>query len=162
MLIRPATDADLDAILAIHNDAILNSSAIWDHTPVDRAEREEWMADRVNAGHPVLVVEDGGEVVGYGSYAPWRWKYGYRNTVEDTIYLAASHQGRGIGKLLLTELIDHARAAGHHVMLADIESSNAASIALHLNLGFEEVARLEEIGQKFDRWLDLTILRLAL
>ena len=162
MLIRDATDADLDGILAIHNDAIVNSSAIWDHTVVDRAEREAWFEERTSAGHPVFVVEDEGQVVGYASYAPWRWKYGYRNTVEDTIYLAASHQGQGIGHTLLIRLIDHARAAGHHVMLADIESGNAASIAMHLRLGFEEVARLEEIGQKFDRWLDLTILRLAL
>ena len=162
MLIRDATDADLDAILEIHNDAILNSPAIWDVETVDRAEREQWLHERTSVGHPVLVVEDDGAVVGYATYAPWRWKYGYRNTVEDSIYLAASHQGRGIGRTLLTQLIDHARTAGHHVMLADIESSNAASISLHKSLGFEEVARLDEIGRKFDRWLDLSILRLAL
>lgn len=162
MVIRDATDADLDAILAIHNDAILNSPAIWDDAPVDRAEREEWFAVRVNAGNPVLVVEVDGVVVGYGTYAPWRWKRGYRNTVEDSIYLAAGAQGKGIGRALLTELIDHARASGHHVMLADIESSNAASIRLHESLGFERAGQLNEIGQKFDRWLDLTILALRL
>jgi L-amino acid N-acyltransferase YncA len=162
MLIRLAADADLDAILVIHNDAILNSPAIWDDSPVDRAEREEWFTVRTKAGNPVLVVEDDGVVVGYASYAPWRWKRGYRNTVEDSIYLAASHQGRGIGRTLLAQLIDHARDAGHHVMLADIESSNAASIGLHERLGFERAGQLNEIGQKFDRWLDLTILSLRL
>jgi L-amino acid N-acyltransferase len=162
MLIRPAVDADLDAILAIHNDAVQNSAAIWDDTPVDRADREEWFAVRTNAGNPVLVVEDDGAVVGYASYAPWRWKRGYRNTVEDSIYLAASHQGRGIGRTLLTQLIEHARSSGHHIMLADIESSNAASIRLHESLGFEPAGQLREIGQKFDRWLDLTILSLKL
>jgi phosphinothricin acetyltransferase len=162
MLLRDATDADLDAILAIHNDAILNSPAIWDDAPVDRAEREEWFAVRTGAGSPVLVVEEGGEVVGYGTYAPWRWKIGYRNTVEDSIYLAAAAQGRGIGRILLTRLVEHARDAGHHVMLADIESSNTASIRLHESLGFQRVGQLNEIGQKFDRWLDLTILGLRL
>jgi phosphinothricin acetyltransferase len=162
MVIRPAVDADLDAILVIHNDAIANSPAIWDDAPVDRAEREEWFAVRVDAGNPVLVVEEDGKVVGYGTYAPWRWKRGYRNTVEDSLYLAQAAQGRGVGRALLTQLIDHAREAGHHVMLADIESGNAASIGLHESLGFERVGQLDEIGQKFDRWLDLTILALRL
>lgn len=162
MLIRQALDADLDAILAIHNDAILNSAAIWDDHEVDRAEREEWLQSRTREGHPVLVAVDDGVIAGYATYAPWRWKYGYRNTVEDSVYLDADHQGRGIGRALLARLIDHARQAGHHVMLADIESGNTASIRLHESLGFEHAAQLNEIGQKFDRWLDLTIMSLRL
>jgi phosphinothricin acetyltransferase len=162
MLIRQAVDADLDAILAIHNDAILNSAAIWDDQQVDRAEREQWLAERVRDGHPVLVAVEDDAAIGYATYAPWRWKSGYRNTVEDSVYIDAAHQGKGIGRELLTQLIDHARGAGHHVMLADIESGNAASIRLHESLGFEHAAQLNEIGQKFDRWLDLTILSLRL
>lgn len=162
MLIRPAVDADLDAILAIHNDAILHSAAIWDEHPVDRSEREEWLAERDRDGNPVLVAVADGAAIGYATYAPWRWKSGYRNTVEDSVYIDAAHQGKGVGRELLTQLIEHAKTAGHHVMLADIESSNAASIRLHLSLGFEHAAQLNEIGQKFDRWLDLTILALRL
>ena len=162
MLIRPAVDADLDAILAIHNDAILNSTALWTDEVVDRSEREEWLASRISSGDAVLVAIDDGDLAGYAAYAPWRTKYGYRNTVEDSVYIAAPYQGRGIGRTLLVALIDHARTAGHHVMLADIESGNAASIRLHESLGFVEVGQLREIGQKFDRWLDLTILQLDL
>ena len=162
MLIRDAVDADLDAILAIHNDAIRHSAAIWMDKTVDRAEREEWLADRTGSGYAVLVAEDDGVVVGFASYSQWRARSGYRHTMEDSVYIAGTHHGRGIGRALLTRLIEHAKAAGHHVMLADIESSNTASIKLHKSLGFQDAGQLNEIGTKFDRWLSLTILSLPL
>jgi L-amino acid N-acyltransferase YncA len=162
MLIRLAIDADLDAILAIHNDAIAHSTAIWTDSTVDRSEREDWLAARSAAGDPVLVAVEDDSVAGYATYAQWRAKYGYRHTVEDSVYIASPFQGRGIGRALLVDLIDLARRNGHHVMLADIESGNAASIGLHESLGFVEAGRLREIGTKFDRWLDLTILQLDL
>jgi L-amino acid N-acyltransferase YncA len=162
MLIRQAEDADLDAILAIHNDAILHSTALWTDEPVERIDREDWLASRTSAGDAVLVAIEEGQLAGYAAYAPWRAKFGYRHTVEDSVYIAAPFQGRGIGRSLLVELIENARGAGHHVMLADIESGNAASIGLHESLGFVEAGRLREIGTKFERWLDLTILQLDL
>ncbi|HMH59633.1 MAG TPA: GNAT family N-acetyltransferase [Galbitalea sp.] len=162
MLIRQATDADLDAILDIHNDAITKSTAIWTDDLVPRSEREAWLATRAAAGDPVLVAVENDEIAGYATYAQWRAKWGYRHTVEDSVYLTAEHQGKGIGRALLTALIEQAREAGHHVMLADIESGNAASIRLHQSLGFVEAGHLREIGTKFDRWLDLTILHLNL
>jgi len=162
MLIRQAVDADLDAILAIHNEAIAASTAIWTDAVVPRSDREEWLAARTAAGDPVLVAIEQDTLAGYATYAQWRPKYGYRHTVEDSVYIAAPFHGRGIGRALLVELIGHARGAGHHVMLADIESGNAASIRLHEGLGFVEVGHLREIGTKFDRWLDLTILQLDL
>jgi L-amino acid N-acyltransferase len=162
MLIRQAVDADLDAILAIHNDAILHSTALWTDEPVERIDREDWLASRTSAGNAVLVAMEDGQLAGYAAYAPWRAKFGYRHTVEDSVYIAAPFQGRGIGRSLLVELIEHARGAGHHVMLADIESGNAASISLHESLGFAPAGHLREIGTKFDRWLDLTILQLDL
>jgi L-amino acid N-acyltransferase YncA len=164
MQIRLAIDADLDAILAIHNDAIAHSTAIWTDAAVARGEREDWLAARTLAGDPVLVAvdEETSAVAGYATYAQWRAKYGYRHTVEDSVYIAEPYQGKGIGRALLVELIDRARQDGHHVMLADIESGNAASIGLHESLGFVTAGRLREIGTKFDRWLDLTILQLDL
>jgi len=162
MILRPAVDADLDAILAIHNDAILHSVALWTDETVERSDREDWLATRVEAGNAVLVAIENDEVAGYAAYAPWRAKYGYRHTVEDSVYIAAPFQGRGVGRSLLVELIEHARGAGHHVMLADIESGNATSIGLHKSLGFVEAGHLREIGTKFDRWLDLTILQFDL
>jgi L-amino acid N-acyltransferase len=162
MFLREATEGDLDAILEIHNDAILHSAAIWTDEVVDRREREEWLASHVLAGDPVLVALEGNIVAGYAAYAQWRGRWGYRNTVEDSVYIANEFQGRGIGRALLVQLIERARHAGHHVMLADIESGNAASIGLHESLGFAEAGRLNEIGQKFGRWLDLSILQLNL
>jgi L-amino acid N-acyltransferase len=162
MILRQAVNADLDAILAIHNEAILHSTALWTDETVERSDREEWLAIRVGAGDAVFVAIESDEVAGYAAYAPWRAKYGFRHTVEDSVYIATPFQGRGIGRALLVELIAHARGAGHHVMLADIESGNVASIGLHESLGFVEAGYLREIGTKFDRWLDLTILQLDL
>jgi phosphinothricin acetyltransferase len=162
MIIRAATDADLDAILAIHNHAILNTSAIWVEETVDRAEREAWFAERTRNGQPVIVAEEDGTVVGFASYSQWRPRPGYRHTVEDSVYISGTHHARGIGRALVTRLIEHAKAAGHHVMLADIESGNTASIALHKSMGFVDAGQLNEIGTKFDRWLSLTILWLPL
>ncbi len=162
MLIRSAVDADLDAILVIHNDAIQHSTALWTDETVDRIDREDWLVSRTSAGDAVLVAIENDQVAGYAAYAPWRAKFGYRHTVEDSVYIAEPFQGRGFGRSLLVELIEHARGAGHHVMLADIESGNAASIGLHESLGFVEAGHLREIGTKFDRWLDLTILQLDL
>jgi L-amino acid N-acyltransferase len=163
MRIRRATDADLDTILIIHNDAILNSTALWEDDAVERGDREAWFGARTRAGDPVLVaVDDEDRVIGYATYAQWRSKYGYRHTIEDSIYIDAEHQGQGIGRALLAELLDHARTAGHHVMLADIESGNLASIRLHESFGFEHVGQLNEIGTKFGRWLDLSVMRLQL
>ncbi|HEX4057831.1 MAG TPA: GNAT family N-acetyltransferase [Galbitalea sp.] len=162
MIIRDAVDADLDAILAIHNHAILHSTAIWVEQTVDRAEREAWFAERRRQGQPVLVAEEDGLVVGFASYSQWRPRPGYRHTVEDSVYIAGTHHARGIGRALVARLIEHAKAAGHHVMLADIETSNSASIALHKSMGFVDAGQLNEIGTKFGNWLSLTILWLPL
>lgn len=162
MELRPATHGDLDAILAIYNDAILNSTALWSDTPVERSDRETWLSQREALGHPVLVAVLDGRVVGYGSYGPWQSRFGYRYTVEDTIYISSEAHGQGIGQALLTALVAHAKAAGLHVMIADIDAGNAASIALHDKLGFEHVGNIREVGTKFGEWLDLVIMRLPL
>jgi L-amino acid N-acyltransferase YncA len=162
MIIRAADEHDLDAILAIYNDAILTSTALWSDDPVDRTDREAWYAEHRTRGHPILVAEVDGEIVGYASYGPWRARMGYRKSVEDSVYIRTERQGIGVGRQLLTALIEHARSAGYHVMIADIETSNEASIALHARLGFEACGVIREVGIKFGRWLDLMIMRLPL
>jgi len=162
MLLRDAVGSDLDALLTIHNAAIRSSTAIWTDDEVPRSEREEWFEGQAAAGNPVLVADDDGTVAGYATYAQWRAKFGYRHTVEDSVYVAEGYQGRGLGRALLVELVSRARAAGHHVMLADIEAGNDASVRLHESLGFVHVGRLPEVGTKFGRWLDLAILALPL
>jgi phosphinothricin acetyltransferase len=162
VIVRAATAADLPAISDIHNAAVATSTAIWTDTPESLADREAWFAERTTAGYPVLVAEVDGVVAGFAAYSQWRARYGYRFSVENSVYLADEYQGRGIGRALMIELIALARAAGMHLMIADIEAGNTASIRLHESLGFVEQGMLREIGTKFDRWLDLAILVLPL
>jgi L-amino acid N-acyltransferase YncA len=160
--IREAQPRDLDAILAIYNDAIATGTALWIDETVDRPNRERWLAAQQANGFPVFIAEVDDVVAGYASYGVWRAYSGYRHTVDDSIYLEPTFHGRGIGSTLMAALVAHARAAGFHVMIADIESGNTASIRLHARFGFEVSGVIAEVGTKFGRWLDLTVMRLAL
>jgi len=158
MLIRPAGDGDLPAILAIYNDAVVNTTAIWNDDVVDLDNRRAWFAARTGQGYPVLVAEEGGRVLGYGSYGDFRPFQGYRFTVENSVYVAADARGKGAGAALLAGLVDHASAAGKHVMIAAITAGNEASVRLHARAGFVETGRLGEVGFKFGRFLDLVLM----
>jgi L-amino acid N-acyltransferase len=161
--IRDATPDDIGGITAIYNDAVLHTTAIWNETTVDAANRQAWLADRERAGYPVLVAVDAtGGVSGYASFGDWRPFEGYRHTVEHSVYVRADQRGKGVGEALMTSLIGRARAIGKHVMVAGIEAENAVSIQLHEKLGFEPVGRLPQVGAKFGRWLDLAFLQLTL
>jgi len=162
VIIRDATSADLDALLEIHNEAIRNSRAIWIDNEVERSDREAWFAQHRADGHPVLVAEVDGAVVGYAAYGWYRPRPGYRFTVENSVYLRAEAQRSGIGRALMVELIAAARAAGMHSMIAGIEASNTGSIALHESLGFVEVGRMPQVGIKYGDWLDLVLMQLRL
>ncbi|MDJ0392082.1 GNAT family N-acetyltransferase [Rhodococcus sp. G-MC3] len=162
MLIRDTITEDLPTILDIHNDAIRNTTAIWDETEVGLDERIAWLDGRRSAGYPVLTADVDGDVAGYASYAQWRPKSGYRLTVEHSVYVSQDFHRRGIATLLLTELIERARTAGIHALIGVIESRNTTSIALHEKFGFVTVGQMPEVGVKFDRWLDLTLMQLTL
>ena len=162
MTIRDATPDDAAGLLAIHNEAVLTTTAIWDENEVDLADRAAWLEQRLRAGLPVLVAEIDGVVAGYASYGPWRPKTGYRHTVENSLYVLASHHGQGLGSALLDELLGRARGAGLHRMIAMIESANTVSAELHARRGFRVVGQLPQVGTKFGRWLDLTIMQLDL
>ncbi|MGF6255747.1 GNAT family N-acetyltransferase [Ensifer sp. ZNC0028] len=163
MLIRAAIQDDLPIICDIYNDAVANTTAIWNDTLVDVANRTAWLKARTDAGYPVLVaVSDEGDVIGYASFGDWRAFDGYRHTVEHSVYVHKDRRGGGIGRKLMEALIAEAERLGKHVMIAGIESENAASIRLHAQLGFEDTGRLREVGTKFGRWLDLTFMQLVL
>jgi phosphinothricin acetyltransferase len=159
MQIRPATLADIDAILAIYNDAVMTTTAIWNEKPSSHAERVAWLAERTGAGFPVLVAEAEGVVAGYGTFGPFRPHEGYRPTVEHSIYIATGHQGRGIGKAMLTALIEAARGMGKRVMVGAIDGANDVSLIMHGALGFREVGRMPGVGEKFGRPLDLVLMQ---
>jgi phosphinothricin acetyltransferase len=162
MDIRTATEADLPAILAITNDAILNTTSSWNIHPTTLEARRQWLADRQAAGLPVLVSVIDGAVAGFGSYGSFRAWDGYALTVEHSIYVDAGFRRRGAGRVLLAALIDHATAAGMHVMMGVISADNAVSVRLHEQFGFAVVGRLPEVGRKFDRWLDLVLMQKTL
>ncbi|PUZ21666.1 GNAT family N-acetyltransferase [Chitinophaga parva] len=158
-LIRPATPADLPAILDIVNEAILNSTAIYDYDPRTPEAHEAWWQDKLATGMPVVVADVNGKAVGFGSYGRFRPKIGYQYCVEHSIYMDTEHRGMGIGKLLLEELLRLAQEQGMHTMVAGIDAANESSIAFHKKYGFVEVGRMPEVGYKFGRWLDLVFLQ---
>ena len=162
VLVRPAETDDLPAIVTIY-DALLDSTTYeWTETPHTIEERAEWLAHKRATGLPALVAVDGETVVGWATYGEFRdvkrWP-GYRFTVEHSIHVAESHWGRGVGRALLDALIEHARAAGRRVMVAAIDSSNVRSIEFHKRLGFEQVAHMPGVGEKWGRRLDLVLLQ---
>ncbi|TXJ75935.1 N-acetyltransferase family protein [Streptomyces lavendulae] len=159
--VRLACAGDAEAVRAIRNHAIEHSTALWTEVPQSPAESTAWLARHLRRGS-AFVAEAGGEVAGFAVFAPWRDLEGYRHTVEDSVYVREGRHGLGIGSTLLTALITAARAAGHHLMIAGIESGNGASVRLHERFGFEHAGTIREAGIKFGRRLDLTLMRLAL
>ena len=160
--ILDADEANLPGILAIYNDAVQNTTAIWNETLVDLANRRAWLLERQAQGFPVLVALDAGEVLGYASYGTWRSFEGFRRTVEHSVYVRRDQRGQGLGLRLMQALIERARAADLHVMIAAIEAENASSIRLHQRLGFVVTGQMPQVGRKFERWLDLTFMQLIL
>ena len=156
--LRDATEADLPEILAITNDAIATSEAIWATSPRTLEERRDWMTDRQAKNFPVVVAVEGDTILGFASYGPFRAYEGYARTVEHSVYVSRQAQRRGIGRLLLEEMVRHAEKSGMHVLIGAITASNTASIALHRAAGFSESTPLPEMGRKFGRWLDLVFM----
>jgi phosphinothricin acetyltransferase len=178
MHIRAATEADLPAILAIYNEVIANTTAVYNEQPVSLEDRLAWFEGRRRSGYPVLVAvpgqdagdaapgsadpgstDPGSTVVGFASFGDFRAWPCYRHTVEHSVHVAAGRRGTGIGRALISALLPLAAAQGKHVMIAGIDADNAVSIHLHERLGFEHVAHLRQVGRKFDRWLDLVFLQ---
>ncbi len=157
MQIRTARLTDAEAIRGIYNRAIL-TIATFDLEPRSLEDQQGWLAQRSGA-HVVLVADDNATLAGFASLSPYRDRPAYRTTVENSVYVDQSHQGKGVGKKLMTELVDTARDHGFHSMIARIVSSNAASIALHRAVGFEIVGVEKEVGRKLGRWLDVVVMQ---
>lgn len=160
--IRPAVAADVGAITAIYNEAVVRTTASWDLAEVDEQNRRGWLADHTRDGYATLVAELDGVVVGFAAFGSFRTKAGYAATVEHSVYLSATARRHGLGTRLLTALIDLARERGFHAMVGGLSAENHDSLRLHDRLGFVEVARMPQVGQKFGRWLDLVFVQLIL
>lgn len=159
--IRLASNDDLDAIRDIYNHYVATSTATFQLEPESSAERRRWF-DAHDERHPVTVAEHEGRIAGWASLSRFNAREGYRMTVESSVYVHHEHHRRGIGKLLTSDIVRRARELGHHTIIAGVADDQEASIALHLGFGFTEVARLREVGHKFDRWLDVVYLQLLL
>jgi len=161
MRARLATAEDNEAIRAIYNVEVLESTVTFDLVPRTPEQQAAWLSARSGA-HAVIVAEHDGEVVGFASLSPYRDRPAYSTTVEDSVYVRRDCQGQGVGKLLLGELLQLATRHGFHAVVARIVGGHDASIALHRALGFEVVGTEREVGRKFGRWLDVEVMQLLL
>lgn len=162
ILIRDATAEDLPAILEIYNHSILDTTAVYDYKPHTLSMREEWFAQKQQTGQPVLVAVKERAIAGFASYGPFRMWAAYKYTVENSIHVHPLFQGQGIGKQLLAVTIEKAKQADIHVVMAGIDATNKASISLHTGFGFKRAGCFEQVGFKFNRWLDLEFYQLLL
>lgn len=152
-----------DVILAIFNDAILNSTALYDYKPRTKEMMASWFEVKAKGNFPVIGVEnDSGELMGFGSYGTFRNFPAYKYTVEHSVYVDARFRGQGIGKRLLQEIITVAQRQEYHVLVGAIDAANAVSIRLHESLGFSACGLVRQAGFKFNRWLDLAFYQLIL
>jgi L-amino acid N-acyltransferase YncA len=158
MQVRPATDDDEEAMRSIYNREVLESTVTFDLVPRTRADQLAWLAEHRGA-HPSVVAVDEGVVVGWGSLSPYKPRPAYATSVEDSVYVHRDHRGRGVGRLLLAQVIDLAGSHGFHTVLARIVDGHEASISLHLTCGFEPVGIEREVGRKFGRWLDVALMQ---
>jgi L-amino acid N-acyltransferase len=159
MEIREAAAGDVPGILAIYNDVMATSTAIYRDEPATLEQHLAWWQQRVALGYPVLVAEDDAGVAGFASFGDFRPWPGYRFTVEHSVHVRADCRGRGVGVQLMQPLIARAAGLGKHVMIAGVDADNLASQRFHERLGFERVAHFREVGFKFGRWLDLVFLQ---
>jgi len=159
MQIRDAEEGDLPGLLAIYNDVIATSTAIYSYAPVTLEDRVQWWRSRRAQDYPVLVAADDSGILGFSTFGDFRAWPGYRFTVEHSVHVRADRRGQGVGKELVMALFPRAATLGKHVMIAGVDAANAPSIRFHERLGFERAGLLREVGHKFDRWLDLVFLQ---
>lgn len=163
LTLRLATTADAEAIRAIYNHEVVHTTATFDLVPRSLDDQRRWLAERSGAFAAIVVVDsDDDAVVGFGSLSPYKERAAYRTSVEDSVYVHTDHQGRGIGKMIVTELLNVARLSGFHTVFARITASSAASRALHASCGFQLVGIEREVGRKFNRWLDVAVMQALL
>jgi phosphinothricin acetyltransferase len=156
--VRLATLEDAEAIRVIYNVEVTDATSTFDLVPRSLDDQRAWLAARSGA-FAALVAVEGDDVVGFASLSPYKDRAAYRTTVEDSVYVRRDRQSRGIGRVLLSQVLDVAAASGFHAVIARIEASGEASRALHAACGFELVGIEREVGRKFNRWLDVAVMQ---
>ena len=161
-LIDNASRRDLPRILAIYNEVIRNSTAVYSEEEFSAARGETWFDAKAAHGFPLVVARDASGITGFGTFGEFRAWPCYRHSVEHSVHVREDRRGQGIGRALVTELLARAAASSKHVMIAGIDADNAVSIGLHRSLGFTSVGHFHEVGFKFGRWLDLVFMQCIL
>jgi L-amino acid N-acyltransferase YncA len=158
--VRAARMADAEAIRAIYNPEVVGSTVTFDLVPRTLEDQQRWLAQHEGA-HPAIVAFEPqtDEVVGFGSLTPYRSRPAYSTTVEDSVYVHADHRSRGVGHLVLSELVRLGTAGGFHSIIARIVGDHEASINLHRSCGFDVIGVEKEVGRKFGRWLDVVLMQ---
>jgi len=159
--IRTAVAADAEAIRQIYNLEVETSTSTFDIVPRTLEQQRAWLADRSGAFRAIVAV-DAGVVAGFASLSPYKDRAAYNTTVEDSVYVRRDQQGAGVGRSLLTALLDVATASGFHAVMARIEASGTGSRLLHERCGFELIGIEREVGRKFNRWLDIALMECLL
>jgi len=158
--LRSASPADLPAIVDIYNHEVLHGVATFDTVPWTVESRGPWLASHDPSRHPILIAEEDGTVIGWACLSPWSDRCAYARAAEVSVYVHPEHRGRGVGRALLAELVARARQASLGVLLARIEASGEASLALHRAIGFQHIGTMRRVGEKFGRLLDVELLEL--
>jgi L-amino acid N-acyltransferase YncA len=162
-LIECKADRHAETILAIFNDAIANSTALYDYNPRTMASMTTWFEVKAKGRYPVIGIEsEAGYLMGFASFGTFRAWPAYKYSVEHSVYVDARFRGQGVGHRLLEEVIKAARAQDYHVLIGGIDATNEASLALHKRLGFTHCGTIRQVGFKFGRWLDLAFYQLVL
>jgi L-amino acid N-acyltransferase YncA len=161
--VRLAERRDAAAIAEIYNREVVETTTTMDLVPRTLTDQEAWLAARSGAFSALVAIEPvSGAVVGFAALSAFKERAAYRTTVEDSVYVHRNHSGKGIGRLLLQHLIDVARESGFHTIIARIEASGEASLALHSRCGFETIGIERQVGRKFNRWRDVAVMQLML
>ncbi len=160
--IAAATRQDLAEILEIYNEVIRTSTAVYREIEFSAEHGAAWFDAKRSGGFPFIVAKDASGITGFGTLGEFRAPPCYQHSVEHSVHVRADRRGRGIGRRLVIELMNQAKAMHKHVMIAGVDADNAVSIKLHESLGFIKVAHFHEVGFKFGRWLDLVFLECRL
>lgn len=159
--VRAATTGDADAICAIYNPFVINTTVTFEEAPVAADAMATRIAELTRT-HPWLVADATAGIAGYAYAGPWRTRAAYRHATECSVYVAPAHAGRGVGRALYTALFARLRALGIHTVIGGIALPNEASVALHERMGFTQVARFHEVGFKLGRRIDVGYWQLLL
>lgn len=162
VLVRPATESDVRAILEIVNHEIMHSTVHYDYEPRTLPEQQDWFLQKQHKNEPIFVAEIDGTIAGFATYGPFRERAGYFRTIEHSVYVHKDFRGKSVGYQLMIEVIRSAKERDYHTIIAGIDSANKGSVEFHRKFGFEMVGTFREVGYKFDHWLDVIFMQLML